>query len=184
MTTVYLIRHAQSEGNLYRQFDGQHNSPLTKLGCRQAEAVGRRFENVRLDAVYASDQQRAMDTAKAIASHHGLDVIPSAGLREIFCGIWEHMSWGDIRERWPVEMDRFHHEMSQQLEKWMTVGADPLEVSGRRLAEELFRIVKENEGKTVAVVSHGDAMQLALCLLHRLPFAGPEAVNAYMGNGL
>ena len=44
MTTIYLIRHAEAEGNLYRIAQGQHDSNLTDRGWRQVEA--RQYEIV------------------------------------------------------------------------------------------------------------------------------------------
>ena len=39
MTTIYLIRHAEAEGNLYRIARGQYNSLLTDRGARQVAAL-------------------------------------------------------------------------------------------------------------------------------------------------
>ena len=36
MTTLYLIRHAEAEGNVYRRCHGQYNSLLTPRGLKQA----------------------------------------------------------------------------------------------------------------------------------------------------
>ena len=55
MTRIYLVRHAEAEGNLYRIAQGQYNSILTDRGWRQVEALRRRFADIRIDAVYASD---------------------------------------------------------------------------------------------------------------------------------
>ena len=39
MTSIYLIRHAEAEGNLYRIAQGQKNSNLTDRGWRQVRAL-------------------------------------------------------------------------------------------------------------------------------------------------
>ena len=54
MTTIYLIRHAEAEGNLYRIAQGQANSSITDRGERQIQALARRFADIPIDAVYAS----------------------------------------------------------------------------------------------------------------------------------
>lgn len=165
MTTIYLIRHAQCDGNLYRQYDGWYNTPLTKLGLQQAAALAGRFETVHLDAVYSSDQQRAKATAQAIAEVKGLAVQPRSDLRETCVGIWDHMDWGDIRELWPGQADVYAHRMDQ----WKMLGAERLSDVGKRITAALWDIARSNEGRTVAVVSHGDAIQMAVGLLHGLP---------------
>ena len=55
MTTIYLIRHAEAEGNLYRIAQGQHDSNLTDRGWRQVQALARRFAGIQVDAVYTME---------------------------------------------------------------------------------------------------------------------------------
>ena len=43
MTTLYLIRHAEADGNLYRRAHGWYNSVITDLGYRQIAALAKRF---------------------------------------------------------------------------------------------------------------------------------------------
>ena len=83
MTTVYLIRHAEAEGNVYRRCHGQYDSLLTPRAYEQLPYLAKRFENVPLDAVYASDLFRARTTAKAVAAPHGMNVEIRPVLREI-----------------------------------------------------------------------------------------------------
>ena len=161
MTTIYLIRHAQCDGNLYRQYDGWYNTPLTPLGRQQAAALSKRFESIHLDAIYSSDQWRAMSTAEAVAAPKGLTVQPHRGLRETNIGIWDHMDWGDIRELWPGQTEVY----STQMHIWKALGAEKLSDVGQRVVNALWEIARGNDGKTVAVVSHGDVIQMAVGLL-------------------
>ncbi len=64
---LYLIRHAESMGNIEtdEEFD-KTNPPLTAHGKKQAEALGRRFEEQKPDVVYASPLLRARQTAEAL----------------------------------------------------------------------------------------------------------------------
>ena len=64
-TTIYLVRHAEAEGNLGRRCHGHYDSMLTQRGLEQAEVVGKRFADTYLDAVYSSDLWRARFTAMA-----------------------------------------------------------------------------------------------------------------------
>ena len=64
MTTLFLIRHAQAEGNLYRIAQGHFDSYITALGYKQIDALAERFKNVHLDALYSSDLRRTRTTAR------------------------------------------------------------------------------------------------------------------------
>ena len=46
MTRIYIVRHAEAEGNLYRRIHGQYDSLVTPLGYRQIEALSRRFQDI------------------------------------------------------------------------------------------------------------------------------------------
>lgn len=50
MTELYLIRHGEAEGNLYRRMHGQYDGGITELGRRQIAALGQRFADISLDA--------------------------------------------------------------------------------------------------------------------------------------
>ena len=51
MTTIYLIRHAEAEGNVYRRCHGQYDSLLTERAYQQLPYLAQRFADVPLDAV-------------------------------------------------------------------------------------------------------------------------------------
>ena len=83
---LVLVRHGQQEMRIDPQVTPIGtivDPPLSVIGRRQAELVGERFANQRVDAVYASHLLRAHDTGAAIAGHHGLDVQIDPDLREI-----------------------------------------------------------------------------------------------------
>ena len=66
MTTIYLIRHAEAEGNLYRIAQGQDNSNLTDRGWRQVQALEERFKDVHIDAV--NSYQTAKSNGRILSS--------------------------------------------------------------------------------------------------------------------
>ena len=108
MTKVYIVRHAEAEGNLYRRIHGQYDSLLTEMGMRQLEALRKRFENIHIDAVYSSDLYRARMTASAIYEPKSLPLVTMPELREVSMGIWEDVCWAEV-ERFMPEQYRFYN---------------------------------------------------------------------------
>ena len=51
MTRIYLVRHAEAEGNLYRIAHGHYNGLITARGYKQIAALQQRFEHIHIDAV-------------------------------------------------------------------------------------------------------------------------------------
>jgi len=165
MTRIYLVRHAEAEGNLYRIVQGQGNSNLTDRGWRQVEALEKRFADISIDAVYTSDLYRTCATASAIYKPKGLVPFRRKDLREIYVGDWESRTWGDIARRWPEQMKHFSHRP----DLWYSEGAElPMEVL-ERIHTAVTAIAAENEGKTIAIVSHGYAIRLLLARLQGYP---------------
>ena len=109
MTTVYLVRHAEAEGNLYRRVHGWYNSLITDNGYRQIAALRGRFADIHIDAVYSSDLFRTMITAKAVYLSHGLELHTDPGLREISLGAWEDKPWGELERCDAMNLIRFNH---------------------------------------------------------------------------
>lgn len=165
MTRIYLIRHAEAEGNLYRIAQGQDNSNLTDRGWRQVRSLEHRFAEIPIDEVYSSDLYRTCATASAIYKPKGLPLHRKRELREICVGVWEQKTWGEIYRRWPEEMRWF----SQQPHLWQVEGAEAPRQVQERVLNALREIAAENDGKTVAVFSHGYAIRLVLAELQGYP---------------
>ena len=161
MTSIYLIRHAEAEGNLYRIAQGQHDSNLTDRGWRQVRALERRFAGVSVDAVYASDLYRTCATASAIYKSHGLTLHRRRDLREIHVGDWEQRTWGEIVRRTPQAMEDF----GKRMDRWSIPGAETPGQVLERVRKAVESIAAENPGKTAAVFSHGYAIRLLLANL-------------------
>jgi len=161
MTSIYLIRHAEAEGNLYRIAQGQYDSILTDRGWRQVRALERRFADIHIDAVYSSDLYRTCATATAIYKPKNLPLHRVRELREICVGDWEQRTWGDIYRQAPEQMENFNLHP----ERWQVNGAEtPRQVLDRAMAA-IREIAGANDGKTVAVFSHGYAIRLVLAAL-------------------
>ena len=151
MTTLYLIRHAEAEGNLYRRIHGQYNSLITDNGYRQIRALRERFADVPIDAVYSSDLFRTMTTARAIYVPKGLPLQTRSDLRELNMGEWEDRSWAGI--------DRANKEMmglfSATSPDFRAPGGESFPEVRRRGTAALLDIAAKHPNGTVAVFAHG-----------------------------
>ncbi len=161
-TTVYLMRHAEAEGNVYRRCHGQYDSLLTPRAYKQLPYLAKRFENVHLDAVYSSDLFRARKTAEAVAKPHGVGVRTFKTLREIDMGDWEDLTWAELSKFWPGQ---FALWKTRPWESHPPHGEAPLE-AGLRMLNGVREIVRLNPGKTIAVAAHGSVIRCALTLAH------------------
>lgn len=166
MTSIYLIRHAEAEGNLYRRSQGHYNANVTPLGRVQIAALAERFRDVPLDALWSSDLNRTRSTAAAIRKYHPeLELRLTPRLREIDVGVWEDMAWGNIAAEWPEQMEYFTHDPA----RWSVPGGEPYESVAARMRAMALELGAACPDGAAAVVSHGLAIRALLCSILEVP---------------
>ena len=170
MTTVYLIRHAEAEGNLYRRVHGWYDSLITENGYRQIAALRGRFADIHIDAVYSSDLFRTMTTAKAVYLSHGLELHTDPGLREISLGAWEDKPWGELERCDAMNLIRFNHSSPD----FRVEGGETFAQVQARLKGTVLRLAAAHPGQTIALFSHGTAIR---CLQAALRGLGPGEMD-------
>ena len=158
MTKLYLIRHAEAEGNLYRRIHGQYNSLITNNGYRQIKALEERFRDIPVDAVYSSDLFRTMTTAQAITRPKGLELHTRADLREINMGDWEDHTFAYIARRDKEQMDLF----TQTSPLFQAPNGESFPEVRRRGMAAILDIAARHDGQTVAVFAHGTLIRNTL----------------------
>lgn len=179
--TLWLIRHAESSGNLARgaaESDGapvitiahrDMDVPLSKLGERQARALGRWIGGRpdRPTAMLTSPYVRASDTARLAAAAAGLDVpvVVDERLREREFGILDRLTKKGIAQRYPEQaalrahLGKFYHRPPGG-ESWADVTL--------RLRSVLDTLVRDYAGERVVVVTHQVVVLLFRYLLERM----------------
>jgi probable phosphoglycerate mutase len=161
MTEIYLIRHAQAEGNRFRIMQGHWDGGVTALGRRQIALLSDRLRDLRFDAVCSSDLYRAMLTASAVYRPRSLPLFTTPALRELNIGPWEQLFFGNLLHEEPELAQRFLTDPAN----WRLEGAETFAELTDRAYPALEAIARRYEGGRVAVVSHGVTIR---CLLARI----------------
>ena len=164
-TKIFLVRHAEAEGNLFRIAHGQYDSIITPQGYRQLAWLRERFKDETLDAVYGSDLTRTRATASALYAPRGLPFRPLPLLREIKLGVWEQMTWGEIQR-----MDKtMYVDFNKRPDLWHAEGAESFaQVRDRMLAgigAALRTLLGTLQGMTLEEIGrtgHGDNTAVSL----------------------
>ncbi|MBQ7090955.1 MAG: histidine phosphatase family protein [Clostridia bacterium] len=173
MTKLLLIRHGESAHNHDKIFAGQIDSPLSETGEQQAERVCRYIsEHYRIDAICASDLQRAVNTVRPLADALGLEVETYRGLRELDVGLWAGRSHKELAILFPENYQSFQADMAHG----RCDGGESYAELYARATRTIREIAAKYEGKTIAVASHGGAIR---CILAEWDGDGLEDVNKY-----
>lgn len=101
MTEILLIRHGETDWNRVRRMQGHIDIGLNSHGRLQAQALAKALVAEPPAAIYASDLQRARDTAQAVADIHGMSVHIEVALRERCYGAFEGLRYDDISQHFP-----------------------------------------------------------------------------------
>ena len=165
MTEIYLIRHAQAEGNRYRMMQGQWDGDVTDLGRRQIEELALRFREEPVDLVWSSDLFRARLTATAATRWQQLPLHTDEALREINIGPWETLFFGNVCHDEPESARIFMFDS----EHWVHEGAETYGQVADRAYACMERIARENPGKRIALFSHGVTLR---CIMSRVTGIG------------
>jgi len=165
LTKIYLIRHAESEGNIYRRAHGRFNGQITAMGHKQIEQLSHRFKDEKIDAIYSSDLDRAVTTATALSEPRNLPINKSEFLREVDLGEWEDVAWGDLEYIYPKMQKLFNSDPAS----WHVMGSESLESVESRMIKILKEIGQKHKGETIAVFSHGFAIRSLICKLLGVP---------------
>jgi probable phosphoglycerate mutase len=156
MTTFYLVRHGACDGLGETLWGRAPRVVLNEEGKAQAQRVAERFGRVKLDAVYSSPLERALETAEAIARAANLEVKQNAAFNEVDFGDWSGKSFAELErdERWR----RFNTQRSVTK---VPGGESFLDMQARVVAE-LDRLSAQHREKTVVIVSHADVIKAAV----------------------
>lgn len=173
MTNVYIIRHGTTDSNESGIFQGQQNIPLSTMGVKQVSYLSEWAKSIPLDAVYTSPLLRTQQTADAVCKF--TDLIPTKvdGLMEISGGILEGKDGHENNKNFPEQMENLRSRPAY----FHAPEGETARAVYDRMIMAINTIAKENPGKTVAVVSHGFAIQLFLGFAKQVPF---ETIERYI----
>jgi len=161
MTEILLIRHGETAWNAERRLQGHLDIALNAEGVRQAAALGRALLSEPLDVIVASDLQRALQTAHAIAVPRGMDVQIEPALRERCFGALEGLLYADIGTHYP----QAHAAMqAREVDARYPDGvhaAETLREFSKRAVGAITRIAAAGRYRKVALVTHGGVLDCA-----------------------
>ncbi|WP_435220248.1 bifunctional RNase H/acid phosphatase [Streptomyces sp. Tue6028] len=151
--TFVLLRHGETPLTPQKRFSGSGGSDpsLSDAGREQAERVAAALAaRGTIQAIVASPLARTRQTAGAVAARLGLDVTIEEGLRETDFGAWEGLTFGEVRERYPDDLNAWL--ASPRAEP--TGGGESFTATARRVAAARDRLIAAYAGRTVLLVTH------------------------------
>jgi probable phosphoglycerate mutase len=176
VTRIFAIRHGQTAWNLASRIQGHTDIGLDATGLWQAGRLAAATADAGITALYASDLQRAVQTAQAVAERTGLGVDTDAGLRERHFGVFEGHTHAHIEQHWPAQALRWR----QRDPEFGAEGGETLAAFYARVLACATRLASLHPGETIALVAHGGVMD---CLYRAATRVGLRAPRTWqLGN--
>ena len=154
-TIIYLIRHAETtdeNGIRNTNEDSQminEKEILSVYGEEQSKRLSENVELNNIDVIWSSSYTRAKATAKYIANNNNLPINLDSNLNE--------RKLGNLKELGKFMKDKKTRDPSQEQlldRKFKTSDGESAEDTRERMTGFFDKILKEFEGKKIAIVSH------------------------------
>ncbi|MFF5665040.1 bifunctional RNase H/acid phosphatase [Streptomyces griseofuscus] len=151
--TLVLLRHGETPLTPQKRFSGSGGTDpaLSAAGRDQAhrvaDALARRGT---VQTVLASPLTRTRETAEIVAARLGLDVVVEDGLRETDFGAWEGLTFGEVRDRYPDDLNAWLADPAAR----PTGGGESFAEVAARIAVTKDELVTAHAGRTVLLVTH------------------------------
>jgi len=164
-TRLCVVRHGETAWNAEHRVQGQLDVPLNAIGLAQAAAAAKVLSQEKFDAIYSSDLSRARQTAQATAALLSMEVAIDPALRERHYGIFERLTYAEVKTRYPEDYARFE---AHDPEYAFRTGESLKDFSARSIAV-ISRIANEHGGKSVLVFTHGGVLDKLYRFVTGLP---------------
>ncbi|MET9381595.1 bifunctional RNase H/acid phosphatase [Streptomyces sp. NPDC002928] len=151
--TFVLLRHGETPLTPQKRFSGSGGTDpsLSDVGREQAERVAAALaRRGTIQAIVASPLARTRETAGAVAARLGLDVTIDDGLRETDFGAWEGLTFGEVSERYPDDLNAWLADPEAE----PTGGGESFAATATRIAATRDKLVAAYAGRTVLLVTH------------------------------
>ncbi len=161
LTTVILIRHGRTHLTESKRISGSggENPGLSDLGRSDAHKAAKAVAEIGnsgpwahlqpISAIVSSPIQRTLDTAHILANELGLGVEVNQDIAEISFGDWDGHTNAEVMNKWGEEFAAWQGSWDVSPPNGESLAAFDERVQNGRRA-----ILRENAGRTVAVVSH------------------------------
>ena len=179
MSTIYFIRHGETDWNAEARLQGQRDVPLNDLGRVQAEEAGRKLRDLHPqpeDLAYVASPlvrtRETMELARQAIGLHPPFYRTDDRLKELSFGRWEGLTWKEVRKLHPADA------RAREADKWhfQPPGGESYEMLADRLRPALAAIERDT-----VMVSHGGVARCLLALLSGMAPAEAPLVDIWQG---
>lgn len=147
--------------------DNDNYPPLNDAGEEEIEKICEWLRNrgIQNDKVYASPSLRSIQSAEMISKVFKKDFEVLDDLTSRKCGVWSGLTYDDIEEKYPQMLGQMHENPCS----FQPEGGEAIADFDKRISKIIKKIVDENVGNRIIIVTHPDIIQAAISHAIKLP---------------
>lgn len=159
-TSVWLIRHGQTQANRERRYQSYSDVSLTSYGRQQVAALAARLRPVPFNVIISSPSERTRFIAEAVLEgRRNVDLRTDPSWAEVHHGRWEGLTYNEVIARYPEEARvRWAGGINGKAE-----GGESLAEASARIGAAWRTLLREHSGGRILITTHATPIQLVLC---------------------
>ncbi len=155
-TRICMVRHGETAWNAEGRVQGQLDIPLNDVGRAQARATADALAGEDFTAIYCSDLVRVRQTAEPSARRLALPVSYMAELRERHYGMFETLTYVEVREKFPEQYARFRDKDPD----FDFEGGETLRGFNERALKAVTGLIERHAGEQILIFTHGGVLEM------------------------
>ncbi len=155
-TRLCIVRHGETAWNAEGRVQGQLDIPLNDVGRAQARATAEALANHDFTAIYCSDLSRVRQTCEPAARKFALPVTYLPELRERHYGMFETLTYVEVREKFPEQYARFRDKDPD----FDFEGGETLRGFNDRSLKAIGELIARHSGEDILVFTHGGVLEM------------------------
>ena len=164
IASILAVRHGETQWNTAGKMQGHLNSDLTDKGIMQARTAAKNLQKLQIDKFYCSDLARATQTASIITESLGIPYEEVQDLRERNLGVFQGLTRDDAKFKYPDAYRSY-----KQYPHYQIPDGESFAEQYNRCVQCIESIAKQNQGKTILIVTHGGILSCLMYKTFRLP---------------
>ena len=141
--------------------DAENYPPLSELGEEEMRAISEyiKARGVKNDVIYSSPAVRTTQSAEFISKIFKKEYVVVDELKGRECGKWNGLTFEQIMEKYPGGLEKILAEPDKRTVADAESSVEFIE----RIKKVLDKIVEENIGNRIIIVTYPEVIQAAIC---------------------
>lgn len=160
--------------------DSENYPPLSENGQQEIEKICEfiRKRGIKNSKIYSSPAVRSRQSAEMVAKVYKQDFQVIEDLHPRKCGSFSGLTFEQIYEKYPDDMER----LLNSPETAVPDDAESISAFITRVGATLNRIIEENIGNRIVIVTHKDVIKAAICLALNIPHSSLSKIYIKSGS--